>query len=217
MTKAVLFDLDGTLVDSAQGVIGAFRWVLETHHIEPKVALDHALIGPPLRETLGRITGIREGEHLETLATAFRKRYDAVVADVTPAYPGLHHVLSRLREAGFDLYIATNKRIKPTRLIVKALGVAGDFAGVYAPDALDPAAPDKPSLVATMVRVHEIIPAASVFVGDSTTDAGAAAANGIPFIGARYGYGDPAGHGDPVAASIETLADLPAAIAGLFP
>lgn len=216
MTKTVMFDLDGTLVDSAPSVIDAYRWVLATHGLEPQASLDRSLIGPPLHDALQRISGIEPGARLDVLATAFRERYDSVAGATTPPYPGLHEVLAQLRAAGFALLVVTNKRIVPTRLILDALGVTTDFAGVYSPDAVVPPAPDKTALVAIVLAAHDITPAESVFVGDTTTDAAAAAAFGIPFIAARYGYGDAAERGDPVAGTIDALADLPAAVAGLF-
>lgn len=213
MSRAVLLDLDGTLVDSAPAVIATFRWVLDSRGLSPRVPLDHSLIGPPLGETLARITGLGPGGDLDALARAFRERYDAIAAAETPAYPGLGGVLDALRGSGFDLFVVTNKRIVPTRLILAGLGVASAFRGVFAPDAVDPRARDKTDLLGRVLAASGIHAATSACVGDSDIDARAAAAHSVPFIAACYGYGDPHGGGFPVAGSIARLTDLPAALA----
>lgn len=213
MSRAVLLDLDGTLVDSAPAVIATFRWVLDAQGFAPRVPLDHSLIGPPLGETLARITGLEPGDELDALARAFRERYDAIAAAETPAYPGLRDVLDVLRGMGFDLFVVTNKRIVPTRRILAGLGVTGAFRGVFAPDAVDPRARDKTDLLGRVLAANGIHAASSACIGDSDIDARAAAAHGVPFIAVRYGYGDPYLGGFPVAGSVERLADLPAAVA----
>jgi phosphoglycolate phosphatase len=217
VTRAVLLDLDGTLVDSAPAIIGAFRWVLDSRGIAPRVPLDASLIGPPLRDTLVRITGLESAEDIESLAAAFRARYDAVAGRATPAYPGMHDALDALRRGGFDLFVVTNKRIVPTRLILAGLGVDAAFRGIYAPDAVEPRARDKTELLGRVLAMNGLGADATVFVGDSDIDARAAAAHAVPFIAVRYGYGDPYAGGFPVVESIDRLADLPAVVARIIP
>ncbi len=213
MNRAVLLDLDGTLVDSAPAIIDTFRHVLDSRALMPRVPLDTSLIGPPLRETLARITGIESAAEIEALASAFRARYDAIAASATPAYPGMLETLHTLRRDGYALYIVTNKRIVPTRLILARLGVDALCDGVFAPDAVDPRARDKTELLGRVLEIAGLSAAATVCVGDSDIDARAAAAHGVPFIAARYGYGDPLAAGVPVAGVIARIAQLPAVVA----
>jgi phosphoglycolate phosphatase len=174
--------------------------------------IDNRVIGPPLRSTLTRLTGITDDATLDALAATFRDRYDAVAAANSPGYPGLHDTLAAIREMGYTLFIVTNKRIHPTRLILSHLGVMPLFAGVYAPDAFDPREPDKPSVVSRVIGLHGLDAAASILVGDSVEDARAAAANALRFIAADYGYGDPDEDGTVPAARIGALSELPATV-----
>ena len=78
MITTVLFDLDGTLIHSAPGILAAFRKVLADAGIEPVDAVDERVIGPPLMKTLARLSGLEPGERLDAVATAFKATYDTV-------------------------------------------------------------------------------------------------------------------------------------------
>ncbi len=213
MTPAVLFDLDGTLVDSAPSILEAFADVLAAHGLPPVAPLDRSLIGPPLRGTLARITGQDDPALIERLAAAFRERYDTAGVAATRPYPGLVETLTVLRGRGHRLFIVTNKRIAPTRAILSRLDLAPAFEGVYALDAFDPPAPDKGATVANVLARHALVPDACVLVGDSAEDARAAHRHAIPFIAASYGYGAPLDAGVPVAAVLPELRHLAALLA----
>lgn len=215
MTRAALFDLDGTLVDSAPAILATFAWVLERHGLQARGPLDFSLIGPPLRDTLRRMTGIDDPATIESLFVTFRERYDAIAIDATPAFPGYAETLAAVRAMGFETIIVTNKRIHPTRLILERQGGAADFSGIYALDAFDPSLPNKAAVVARVIEIHGITVARSVLVGDSVEDASAADANAVPFVAAMYGYGNPDSGKHPVAARLGVLADLPARLADL--
>lgn len=215
MTRAALFDLDGTLVDSAPGILGTFRWVLERHGYSAQGPIDVSLIGPPLRATLQRISGVSDPAILDALVASFRERYDTTAVEVTLPYPGYAETLAKVRQLGYEPIIVTNKRIHPTLLILDRQGGTDAFVGVYAPDAFDPPLPDKRAVVARVIEQHEIEVARSVLVGDSVEDASAAAANELSFIAALYGYGQSDTDQHPVAARLRALTDLPARLAEL--
>jgi phosphoglycolate phosphatase len=215
MTRAVLFDLDGTLVESAPGILETFKWVFEKHGIRAVREIDTSVIGPPLRETIRRLTGIEDAPTIEKLADSFRGQYDTTAVAETAAYHGYDETLDAVRAMGFALFIVTNKRIVPTRAIVARLGRGDRYSGIYSPDAHQPPLPDKIAVLADVVKRHGIDPARSAMIGDSAEDGAAAAASGMPFIAALYGYGKPETGGHPVAASIAALTDLPARLAAL--
>jgi phosphoglycolate phosphatase len=215
VTRALLFDLDGTLVESAPGILETFRCVLEKHGVRAIREVDTSVIGPPLRETLRRLTGIDDAATIEGLADSFRGQYDTTAVAATAAYHGYDEVIDAVRAMGYSLFIVTNKRIKPTRAIIERLGRGDRYAGLYSPDAHHPPLPDKVAVVADLVARHGIDAARSALIGDSIEDAGAAAANGLPFIAALYGYGKPDSGAHPVAATIDKLADLPARLTAL--
>src|SRR5262245_15526300 len=117
MIRAVLFDLDGTLIHSAPGIIGCFEEVLEAAGRAPVERVDQRVIGPPLLATLKRLTGLGDGPQLDAIAAAFRARYDSSGVLLADPYPELVDVLQSIAKSGTKAFVVTNKRIAPTRLI----------------------------------------------------------------------------------------------------
>ena len=189
-TRTVIFDLDGTLVDSAPGIITAFREVLAAHQIEPRVPLDNCLIGPPLAETMARLTGETNTAKLVALAEAFKSAYDGTGVSATPAYPGIDKLLAELQQRQMTLHVATNKRIAPTLAILERLGWTKYFSSVYALDLYQPRLADKAVLLTHLLAEQELTPAACIYIGDKHEDGAAADQNGIAFVAATWGYGD---------------------------
>lgn len=184
----LLFDLDGTLVDSAPSILAGFAAVSERHGIKPRVPLDSSLIGPPLLPTLARLSGIDEPAALAEMAGTFKSWYDTEGYRHTLVYPGIDAALRGLA-ARATLYIVTNKRIHPTLQILRHLDWAPLFAGVYAQDAFEPALPSKATVIARALALHGIDPAAALYIGDRAEDGEAATANQLPFVWATWGYG----------------------------
>ena len=185
----VLFDLDGTLIDSAPAILASFRAAFATSGVAPVRPIDESIIGPPLTETLALLCGSRQPSRLDPLAEAFKASYDSTGYRATEAYAGVAGMLQGLRSAGCRLAIATNKRIHPTRLILEHLGWASWFDAVYALDLFDPRLPDKAAMIARLIADHRIATDGAVYVGDREEDGLAADANGLPFLTATWGYG----------------------------
>jgi phosphoglycolate phosphatase len=210
MIRSVLFDFDGTMIHSAPGILAGFERVLATHGITPKETIDQSVIGPPLMATLRRLTGIANEPALEELALAFRTTYDGAGILEAHPYPELVETLLLLRSAGRHSYVVTNKRRVPTRLIADRLNVTPLVEELYSLDSLSPPAIRKNALVSYVLSTHSIDAAEAVLVGDSVEDAEAAAANGMRFIAALYGYGDPLRFTGPKpSGTIASLAELP--------
>lgn len=192
MPPDLLFDLDGTLIDSSAGILGSFERVLAMHGLAPAVPLTAALIGPPLAATLRQVSGLGEtGDDalLGRLVEAFKADYDSEGCRATTAFPGVADGLAQLAGAGSRLFIVTNKRLLPSRRILDALGLARLFAGIHSRDETEPPAPSKAAVTRRVIGQHRIDPACACFVGDSDEDAAAARENGLYFIHAAYGYG----------------------------
>ena len=185
----VLFDLDGTLIDSAPSILEGFSRVLETAGITPQVTLGPELIGPPLRETLSRIVGSDDPILIGRLSTAFREYYDSVGHRSAVVYEGVHEALERLARVGTRVYVVTNKRMEPTRKIISWLGWSNHFLGLYSADAFNPALPSKSAVLERVIDMHRIDVATAVYVGDRDEDRAAAMSNGLPFVGVTWGYG----------------------------
>lgn len=189
MPADILFDLDGTLIDSAPGILASLARVLAAHGLAPTVPLEPALIGPPLAVTLRQVSGIEDAARLAGLVEAFKQDYDGTGCLGSAPFPGVAAGLARLAAAGARLFIVTNKRMLPTRRILDALALARHFAGVHTRDETEPMAPSKAAVARRIIAHYAIDPACAFFVGDSDEDAAAARANGLAFIHAAYGYG----------------------------
>ena len=210
MLTSVLFDLDGTLIDSASSILAAYEAALAQHGCRPVVALTRDIIGPPLDATMDLLTGGVDAAQREALVQAFKHHYDQEGYRQTQVFDGIAALLQGLHAQGLDLYIATNKRIAPTRSIVAHLGWSPLFKGVYALDALQPRAADKGELLGRLLQQEGIAPAAAIYIGDRDEDAVAAAAAGLRFAPAPWGFGSAsaAAPGPQVARLAQQLRDL---------
>jgi phosphoglycolate phosphatase len=186
---SILFDLDGTLIDSAPGILASFGAALQRTGLAPAVPLEASLIGPPLPVTAATLVGRDDPAAIAALIAAFRTDYDEAGYRATAVYAGVPRLLETLAATGIALRIVTNKRIAPTRRILEHLGWTAHFAGVHALDATDPPAPHKPAMVAAVLRAAALLPERTWMVGDSAEDRRAAETNGLRFFAAGWGYG----------------------------
>jgi phosphoglycolate phosphatase len=185
----IIFDFDGTLIDSSPAILETLGAVLHARGIAPARPLDRALIGPPLHATLQACTGITDKQVLEELADDFRKRYDTEGLYATQAYEGTAAVLQQLMAAGSRLHIATNKRQRPTLLLLAHFGWESWFRSVYCVDSHEPPYASKGQMLLAQVREQKLDPGDTIYIGDTRHDEVAAAQAGLPFIAAGWGYG----------------------------
>ena len=189
MKTHILFDFDGTLVDSAPAILNCFERVLQAHGLDACRGIDASLIGPPMRQTLETLSGQSDPAVLDALGASFKDIYDTEACLQTPAYAACQDVLEQLRAQGFTLAIATNKRLLPTRRIIAALGWKALFAEVFASDSQPQRYTDKSGMIAALLHDFEIAPEAALYVGDTEADGQAAAANDVVFWPVAWGYG----------------------------
>lgn len=185
----VLFDLDGTLIDSAPAILASYREAFAAAGRTPVMPIDAGIVGPPLLETLEMLTGSTEPALIAELAAHFKASYDTTGYRQTAAYDGVGDMLARMAAGGCRLAIATNKRLHPTRLILQHLGWAGHFDAVYALDMFEPRLPDKATMIARLMADRGIPRDIAVYVGDRSEDGESADANHLPFLAATWGYG----------------------------
>ena len=186
---AVLFDFDGTLIDSAHSVLASLQHALQIERCTPRQPLVPDLIGPPLRRTLITLVGDEDPALIDRLAQRFREHYDTAGYRETQVFAGVPELLQTLHQAEIPLYIVTNKRISATRRILEHLDWLTFFTGLYALDAFDPPLAHKPAVVRAVLQRHALDPASTWMVGDSDEDQRAAEVNGLAFFAARWGYG----------------------------
>jgi phosphoglycolate phosphatase len=187
----ILFDLDGTLIDSAAAIVASYRTAFAACGLTPVRSIGTDIVGPPIRETLHLLTGSDDPALIGCLSDAFKQSYDTGGLRETAAYGGVDELLAALQAAGSRLHIATNKRIHPTHLILDHLGWSGYFETVYALDLFTPRLPDKAAMIGRLLADQAIDLTQAVYVGDRIEDGTAAEANNLPFIAATWGYGSP--------------------------
>ena len=187
---AVIFDLDGTLVDSAPGILQSMAQALQACGQQPALPLDTRLIGPPLGATLARLCPRADAHTLADLTAAFKRHYDQAGYQLSLPYVGMEALLHGLRARRMPCLIATNKRLLPTTQIIQQRAWAPLFDAVYAPDSLQPPAASKGDLLCQVLARHGLAPAHTLYVGDRWEDALAARQAGMPFFFAHWGYAD---------------------------
>lgn len=190
----VVFDLDGTLADTAADLIAILNQLLSEADM-PTMPVSEAgsLIGAGARALISR--GFAHGgaelapERLEALFEDFLERYAAEICTQTRLYPGVVDALDRLEADGYAFAVCTNKPERHSVLLLDALGVTHRFGAVCGRDTFPFFKPDPRHLTLTIERVGGD-PARSVMIGDSLTDIATAKAAGVPVIAVPFGYTD---------------------------
>jgi phosphoglycolate phosphatase len=220
MAISLFLDFDGTLIDSAPGIVESLGHTLAAHGLAARSPLAPSLIGPPLLDTLQAISGIDDAAALAEMAATFKTDYDHHGYRMTRPYPGVAASLKRLRQRGFRLFLVTNKRTVPTRRIVEFLRWNDYFDAVDSLDSLADAAARKSDLVAAIMSRERVSADAAALVGDTREDAIAARSNCLHFFAAGWGYGSLAAGEDATTylarpdelATIDDLGDPVAAV-----
>lgn len=189
-TPPVIFDLDGTLIDSAPDIHAAVNAVLREAGAEPLTLAEvRGFVGGGV-ETLWRgIMGVRplnpaeRGRHI----AAFMTRYHGATAR-TRLYPGVIEALGQLCDRGYLLGICTNKPYGPTLAVLDHFGIRHLFGAVIAGDTLPQRKPSPEPLWAALNALGASAPGDALFVGDSEYDAETALAAAVPFFLFTRGY-----------------------------
>jgi phosphoglycolate phosphatase len=215
----IVFDLDGTLVDTAPDLIDTLNFTL-THESLPTVPFETArpLIGGGARGLIERALAT-EGRtcskaEVDRLYTTFVAHYADHIADRSRPFPHLEAVLDGLAETGHRLAVCTNKLEWLSVRLLNELKLARHFAAICGQDTFGMQKPDPEILRRTIARAGGV-PAQAIMVGDSGTDVRTARAAKVPVIAVDFGYTDvPVAELQPDRV-ISSFADLPAAIAVL--
>lgn len=186
--KAVVFDVDGTLLDTSEGVLESVKYTIRKHNLsELDEETLRTFIGPPIQDSFARVYGI-EGNMLQVLATTFRDRYkDVDLLKATP-YEGIYQVFEYLQSVGVKLAIATYKRQDYATKIMVHFGFDKFTDVIYGADHENKLKKrDIIELALHDCGVREFSQA--VMIGDSDNDAVGAKAIGTQFLGVTYGFG----------------------------
>jgi phosphoglycolate phosphatase len=190
----IVFDLDGTLVDTAPDLINALNHVLDREGLPP-VPLHSArnMIGAGARKLIER--GL-EGEcrsvgveDINRLTADFIAYYADHIADESRPFEGLEAALDHLATRGHRLAVCTNKLEWLSKRLLNALGLSPRFAAICGADTFGVQKPDPTILRETVARAGGQL-STSIMVGDAGTDVGVARRAGVPVIGVSFGYTD---------------------------
>jgi phosphoglycolate phosphatase len=218
--STIVFDLDGTLVDTAPDLIATLNAVLTRDGYRAVADGDaRTMIGGGARHMLERALG-RQGvtvapAALDRLFADFISHYAAHIADHSRPFPGLAQALDRLAMDGARFAVCTNKLEKLSVLLLERLGLATRFAAICGQDTFRIAKPD-PELLRRTIGLAGGSLGAAVMVGDSFADVAVARAAGVPVVAVAFGYSDVP------AASLEAdrvighFDELPEAVAALL-
>ena len=190
--RNLIFDLDGTLVDSLPGLEASITCALQQclpGRVLPPMR-EH--VGPPIAVMLARVYPELSTGELDTVVQAFRSHYNAEGCRTSLLYPGVSETLQQLQQTGASMFVLTNKPSVPTRSILEQTGILGHFRAVVSADSVQPAYASKTAAAQALAAEHELDPGVTVLVGDGADDARAAEACGFAFVLARYGYGSAA-------------------------
>jgi phosphoglycolate phosphatase len=218
--RIIVFDLDGTLVDTAPDLINALNFVLDREGLPP-VPLHAArnMIGAGARKLIERGLELEDRaatvEDITRLTSDFIDYYAAHIADVSRPFEGLESALDDLASRGYRFAVCTNKLEWLSRLLLDQLGLSGRFSAICGADTFGVSKPDPAILQQTIARAGGQLSAA-IMVGDAGPDIGVARRAGIPVIGVEFGYTEV-----PIAdlkpdRLIGHMRDLPAAVESLM-
>lgn len=183
----ILFDLDGTLTDSGPGIMKAGQYALRAFGIERDWRELSFFVGPPLSETFARFVS---AENVDAAVAKFREYYQKDGWLDNAPYPGIPALLAYLKSEGKRLFVATSKLDTMAERILEHFGLAPYFDAICGAPAGDKEAGKKVSVVKAALKAAGCNDLSrAVMVGDREHDVLGAKKNGLPCIGAVYGYG----------------------------
>lgn len=209
----VLFDLDGTLADSAAGIVDSLRHTLRVlGAAELPAETMRSYVGPPMIETLAKLLPTDERAVLQRAYTIYCERYLERGMYQQQLYPGVQECLQRLVGARVRCSVVTSKLEVNAQRVIEHFGLMPYFSAVVG-CAADGSLSDKREAVAFALRRYSLDPAETVMVGDRRHDIEGGRDNGLFTIGVTYGYG---ALGELQAAGADRICATPSAVADLL-
>jgi phosphoglycolate phosphatase len=207
----IVFDLDGTLIDSAADLTTAVNAMLAGFGCEPLTVPEvRRMVGDGVAMLVTRALAARHCEaDLAQAAQDFMRHYESDATSLTTAFPGAGEALLALQSAGIPLAVCTNKPARITTEILSRLGLARYFARVVGGDSLPFRKPD-PRVLLALLAAFDARPQSSLLVGDSEVDAATASSAGVPFVLMKHGYRRGPAEEIPCMAALDGFAQLPA-------
>jgi phosphoglycolate phosphatase len=209
--RAILLDLDGTLIDSRPGIAASCEAMLHALGHTPDPSFDITpMIGPPLPSVIGRVLALYNDDRVDAGIAAYREHYGAIGLHQAEVYPSIAETLSLLSVRG-RCFVVTSKRTVFATRIVEAIGFTSMFGGVYGTEP-DGSLDNKAHLIAAVLQTESLDPSATIMVGDRMHDIAGAHSNGLRAIGVLWGYGS---RSELEQAGADALAHDPSELLGL--
>lgn len=185
----LLFDLDGTLTDSREGIVRCFAHALEQMGAPvPAEAELLRYIGPAIAGSFATLLGTNEASAVERAIAAYRSRYATVGILESTVYPGVPEALEEFARWGRRMIVVTAKPRVYAERVLEHFGLASHFDGVFGPEFGDRQY-TKGTLLRTACADSRVRPGAAVMIGDRVEDIAGAAENGLSAIAVTWGYG----------------------------
>lgn len=218
--KTIVFDLDGTLVDTAPDLHAALQHCFEDAGLEAvdletvRHAIGHG--AKVMIETSARLKSITlSDDDVTALHKTFLEYYVGNISVLSTPFPGIIECLKMCRDNGAYLAVCTNKTQALAEQVLDELGLAPYFHAVIGADKASEKKPSPAHLYESILLAGGT-PAEAVLVGDSTTDARSAAAANIPFILMTYGYTDDEVFRQPMASKLDRAGQIIPALQSIF-
>ena len=189
-TTLVVFDLDGTLIDSAPDMHRAVNLMLADLGCNPLTLPDiRSMVGDGASALIARALAARQCVNVDTgkALSEFLRHYESNPTASTRPFPGVAETLERLQAFGLTLAVCTNKPTKLTEMVLENLDLTHFFKRVVAGDSMPYRKPD-PRALQEVLNGFGTPPSAAILVGDSEVDAATAQGAKVPFILMTYGY-----------------------------
>lgn len=188
--KNIIFDLDGTLVDSAPDIFDSIKKALISCGVDEKtINMDDVVIGPPILDIMKKMMACST-EKAEKAVLKFRSVYDQSNFEKTTLYPGVREVLQLLKNNNFNLFVATNKPEFSSKKILRLKNIEYFFTDTVHIDSITGKKLSKTAMIKHIIDLNKLKPDQTIMVGDTASDINSAHSVGIQSVALLYGYGD---------------------------
>jgi phosphoglycolate phosphatase len=187
--RHVFFDLDGTLIDPRDGIVGSIQYALEAlGEPIPDASSLECYIGPPLADTFARLLGTDDRQKIQRAIAAYRVRFGSAGIFENRVYDGMPDLLRALSASGRALWVVTAKPGVYSDRIIDHHGLRPYFREVYGSE-LNGDRSDKGVLIRHVLEKERLSSRGVLMVGDRSHDIAGARANGVACVAVRWGYG----------------------------
>ena len=190
MYKYLMFDLDGTLVESGDGIVASAKHALSTMGWEQLSEAEYKkFIGPPLFDSFTKFCGMNPGE-ADRAIEIYREHYESAGYLLAPMYEGTKAMLDELREGGHTMMVVTSKPAPIAEKIIKKHGLDKYFVNLTGPSHEEKTVHKDVMIKRAFEKNGITDPKSAVMIGDRKFDIEAANKNGVDSIAVMYGYGN---------------------------